>query len=122
MDDALLVGLLERLGDLQADLDGVLAGGGVPAESTSPERPPFDVLHDDAASVADLEKLVDAADVGMVEGCGQLRFAKQPPPGGRVLAGMLSARTLMATLRPSDVSSARNTSPMPPWPSFAVTR
>ena len=88
MDDALLVRLVERLGDFQADLQGVLLPEGALREHLL-ERLPFDLLHDDVAGVADLEELADAADVGMIECRGELRFPKQPLPRGLVLSNAL---------------------------------
>ena len=85
VDDVLLVGLVQRFGRFQRDLQGVELAEG-PSRQSLPERLPFDVLHDDAAGVAEVEQFMDAADVGMVQRRRQPGFLQQAFAGGEIVA------------------------------------
>jgi hypothetical protein len=67
-----------------------------------------------------LTDLVNRADAGMIQRRGRPRF---PPKSLErlLVAGDVIGRNLSATNRPSWVSSALYTTPMPPPPSFSTT-
>jgi hypothetical protein len=61
--------------------------------------------------------VIDAENVGMIECSGSLCFLLEAIQSITVLRSE-AGRTLIATLRPSFVSRARKTSPVPPAPIF----
>jgi len=65
--------------------------------------------------------LVDRTDIRVIEGCGGPSLSLEALPGFRITKEC-GARNLRATKRPSFVSSALNTTPMPPSPSFSTMR
>ena len=79
------------------------------------ERRPFDQLQHQRAHTSGLFEAVDGADVRMVQRREDLRLALEARQavGSRANA---SGSILSATSRPSLVSRARHTSPMPPAP------
>ena len=74
VDDALLVGLFERLGDLPRDRDG-LVDGNRPALQALREVFPLDELHGEDALAGDLLQAEEGGDVRMREGGEDLRLA-----------------------------------------------
>ena len=77
MDDPLLVGRLERLGDLPGDGKGLVQGKG-PALQPLGEVVALDELHDEGAHAARLLEAVDRGDVGVLELGEDLRLALEP--------------------------------------------
>src|SRR5262245_22214308 len=114
MDDAFLMSRFQGLTDLLGDVEGFLDW-----QRTS--RNPFcqsfalDQFHDEKPRVVRFLKIVDRGDVGVVQRCKDLRFALESTYAISI-SGKHSGRILMATLRPSLVSLARYTSPIPPAP------
>src|SRR5262245_11233355 len=90
MNDAALVGLGQRVGDLHDDVYGLIDGA--PARDLF-ERPPLDIFHDDEAvalAVAfDLVDLVDRNYVGVIEGGRRLGFAQEARPRLRVVIAVV---------------------------------
>ena len=84
------------------------------------QRWPFDELHDQGANGRRGLEPVDARNVGMVER-RERRASRSNRARRSASCANASGRTLIATWRPSAVSVARYTSPMPPLPSGAVT-
>ncbi len=74
VDDALLVGRLERLGDLTRDRQRLLQGNR-PLLQALGERRTLDQLQYERRRVRSVLETVDRGDVGMVEGSEDLRFA-----------------------------------------------
>ena len=110
MDDALLVRLLEGLGDLLRDSDR-LVDRDRPALQALREVLALDELHDEDVrlrSVGERHALeaVEVGDAGVVEGGEDLGLALEPgEPIG--VGGEGLGRSLRATSRPSVVSVAR---------------
>jgi hypothetical protein len=114
MNDAAFMGGLEPLGDLQRDLEGVLDCDRTPFH---PHRKILALgqLHDQETLTSGLLEAVDGSDVGVLERGQGPGF---PFETGHAF-GIIGI--LRATSRPSLLSVARYTSPMPPLPSWAVT-
>ncbi len=108
-------GLGERRGDLE-DL-----GDGSPPSGHSVEGLALDELHGEEVDPVRLLDRVDGDDPGVVERGEGLRLALEAgEPLG--VPAISAGSTLRATSRPSFVSVARYTSPIPPAPIAAVTR
>jgi hypothetical protein len=125
VDDALLVRGLERLGDLPRDRDRFVRGDGAPLQALG-DVLAFGQLHREEADRARaavqgrLLERVEAGDVRVGERRQQLGLALEA--GERLPSDAKAAgSSLRATSRPSRVSVARQTSPMPPAPSGATT-
>ncbi len=105
MDDALLVRLLERLGDLTGD-GQQLSDRNRPAGEAVAEVLALDVLHGEERDARILVQAVDRGDVGVVEGGEQLGFACEAceaggvlrEPGGEDLDGDLPAERVVGGL------------------------
>ena len=128
MDDALVVGGFERIGDLPRDVERGRRSAPAPTVGRARtraralgERLALDQLQNqDTRTSGRLLEAVDRAMLRMIERRQHPRFALEPrQPIG--IGGEGGGRTLMATSRPSLVSRARYTSPMPPTPSSACT-
>ena len=79
---------------------------------------PLDQLHDERTGTVGFLDTVNRGDIGMIQRRERTRFAIEPGQALRILSEA-SGRTFIATSRPSFVSRARYTSPMPPAPSRA---
>jgi hypothetical protein len=78
-------------------------------------------LHGDKRLALVLGNFVDGADVRVVERAGGARFALEAFQGLRIFPEF-GGRNFSAMWRPSVVSSASYTSPIPPAPSLSITR
>ena len=85
MDDPLLVGLFERLRDLQRERKA-FSKGKRPGFEAFGERRAGDELHDEGVRLAAGLEAVDLGDVGVVELREELRFALEPRQALLVLA------------------------------------
>ena len=65
--------------------DGLLDGQRAALLDEAVERPALDVLHDDEVELVGLADVVDADDVGMVQGGGGAALAVEPLQGADVL-------------------------------------
>ena len=83
MDDLLPVRLVERIGDLAADVDDLADRQGRTAQPVR-EAGSLDVLHGDEGHSGRLADLVNRADVGMAEGRGGARLALEARQEGRI--------------------------------------
>ena len=83
MNDTLGMGFVQRVGDLDSQFDdpGRLQR---PVPDELRQRLPVDILHGDVADAAFLAHVVDVRDVGMGEGGGSPRFAREPLGKARV--------------------------------------
>jgi hypothetical protein len=77
VDDPLLVGRLEGLGDLPGDLPDLVDGEGPPLQPLG-EILALDQLQDEEGAPVVLLQAVDGPDVGVVEGGEQRRLALEP--------------------------------------------
>ena len=120
MDDAFFVCGGERVGQGAGDLDDLLDGKAARGIRRSSDCP-------STSSMVRKWTPSDSSTEKMVTMCGWLsaamarasRWKRARRSGSRATSG---GRTLSATSRPSLVSVARYTSPMPPAPMAAVTR
>src|SRR5262245_9310045 len=112
MNDLLLMRGVERVCDLDCQLQQVGDRGRF-AGNALLQHAAFEELHRDEASVLVLADVVDRADVLMVEGGSRARFTlkRSSACGSRAVSG---GRNFSATGRPSRVSSAAYTRPIPP--------
>ena len=105
MDDAGLVRLCERIGQLTGDLKGFLQRQPSTSEQL-PEGGAVDELHHDEELAVELPEVVDRDDPRVIQ-CGRRsRFVLKAPERARV-GEASTPRTLMATCRPSLASRAR---------------
>jgi hypothetical protein len=111
------VRLLEGLGHLPRDGEHVLERERPPLEPLG-EVLPGHQLEDEERLAVRLVEAVDRGDVRVVEGGEEVGFAAEPREA-LLVAREVGRRTLIATSRPSFVSRARYTSPMPPAPTGA---
>ena len=79
VDDPLLVGFLEGLGDLAGDEEALVEGKGAVLEALRESRA-LDQLHHQRAHAARFLEAEDPGDVGVLELGEQLRFASPMPP------------------------------------------
>jgi hypothetical protein len=93
----------------------------VPARDAVLESFPFQAFHGDESAPILSADVVDGANVGMIQRRGRLRFALEADQSLRIF-GTLSGRNFSATKRFRRTSSALNTTPMPPPPSFSRMR
>ncbi len=84
MDDASLVGRLQGLGDLERDPEGLLDRQGAAGDPLL-QRLALDQLHDQEVDAVRLLHLVDAGDVGMVQGGQNLGLALEAGEALRIL-------------------------------------
>ena len=107
MDDALAMRLVERVGDLDRDLERI--GKLQRSVSREPvgERLPLQVFHDEEVDPVLGADVVERADVWMVQAGRQCALRARSAPGGRVMSDRCAGKTLMATLRSNRVSRAR---------------
>ena len=77
MNDSLVVGLLERLRDLESERKA-FSKGKRPRFEAFGERRAFDELHDQRPRSSGLFESEDRGDVGVMELGEQLRFALEP--------------------------------------------
>ena len=120
MDDAARVRGRERVGHRHRDAQQLVQAQALPRDERV-EAGAAHVLHDDEVDGAVRLDLVDRDDVRMVERGGGLRFLEKAAPAACSSCIRSAGRTLMATSRPSRVSRARYTSPIPPAPIGAST-
>ena len=114
VDDAAAVRFIERVGDLEADLDD-LADRQRPLRDARRQQLAFDVLHDDEVGAGVLADVVGDGDVRRAQHRGGARLVQQARAAFRI-GFERGGRNFSATGRPSRTSSARYTSPMPPAP------
>jgi hypothetical protein len=105
VDDAAVVGVGQRVGELDAIPDNVLRRQWAIGQHAT-QGATLDDLHRDVGAAARLADLVDRADVGMTEGRGRTRFGEQPRAPFRIV-GQPLGRSFRATSRSSVVSRAR---------------
>ena len=108
---------LQRVGELEPQVHN-LRRRQRPALEPLLERLAFQQLHRDERPALVLVDVVDGADVRVIQGRGGAGFALEPLQRMRSRAKS-SGRNLRATRRPSRVSSALYTTPIPPPPSFS---
>ena len=77
MDDAAVVGVGERIGELGAVADD-LFDRQRPARDALTERLALDDFHRDVGAAIGFADIVNRADVRMVEGCRRARLSQQP--------------------------------------------
>ena len=77
VDDLLVVRGLERVGELDGEVERIVQGKGA-LPNPRLEGLALDVLHGDERLAVALADLVDLADVGVIERSGGARFAKEP--------------------------------------------
>ena len=88
MDDPLGVGGVERVRDLDGQVEDLVRGERL-ADDALFERPAFEELHGDEMPALVLVDVEDGADAGMVEGRGGLRFPLKSLEGARLLQQLL---------------------------------
>ena len=93
------------------------SGSGPCAMPIGERRPVDELQHERRARRSAVLEAVDRGDVRMVQRGQHLRFALEARQRDPDRARTTSGSTLIATSRPSFVSRARYTSPMPPAPS-----
>ena len=121
VDDAAAMRRVERVGDLPREVEDPRRPASGPALDEAADREPFEPLHRDERLSVVLAELVDGADVRMLERRGEACLPLEPgEPLARAAASL--RRSLMATSRPRRMSSARNTTPMPPSPRQSSSR
>ena len=104
MDDPARVRRVERVGDLDRDLEKPLEGRRRPRQEV-PKRLAFDELHDDERAPVRLVDVVDRADVRVLERRRRPGLALQSLER-RGVAARSSGRNFSATRRPRRRSSA----------------
>ena len=77
MDDAALVGVLERFGRLPGDAERVVQRQLLLAVEPVPKRFALDERHDVVEQALGLARVVEAEDVGMLEGGGDADLAEE---------------------------------------------
>ena len=125
MDDAFLVRRLQRLGELPGNRDGVIDGNRAPLQSLRQVLARHELHHDDVDGAAVVESgRVEAVDRAMPEWFSEARSraSRSKRPMRSTSAAKAFGSSLSATSRPSRVSVARKTSPIPPAPIAAVIR
>ena len=106
MDDALLVGGFERLGDLPRDRQRLVAAESGPRAIRSASVVALDQFEDERVRRRRCPRSRRSPDVRMIERGQHLRFALEAREPIRI-GGEGSGRTFSATSRPSFVSRAR---------------
>ena len=115
MNDPLFVRRLEGLGNLCRDPEA-FAQGNRPARDCLREIFAIHQLDDESRDAVAVFEAVDRRNMGMIQRGEHVRFPLKAGEPLRTLHTSGSS-TLIATSRPSRVSRARKTAPMPPSPS-----
>ena len=84
MDNAAIVRVSQRIGQLHAVADDLLDGQR-PLGDPLAERLPVNDFHRDVRAAVRLADVVNRADVRMVQGCGRARLAQQSSPPLRMI-------------------------------------
>ena len=116
VDDAALVRVLERFGRLAGDAERVVQRELLLAVEPVPERLALDERHDVVEQPLGLARVVEAEDVGVLEGGGDADFAEEAVAAEQAESSGRS--TLMATGRSCFRSLARKTVAIPPSPAW----
>ena len=120
VDDALGMRRVEGFGNIDADREQLLHLQRSIADEML-ERLAFEILHDDEGLIAILADVVNGADIGMIQRRRRLGLAAEAAEG-RGVAGDILGKEFKTTKRWRRVSSALYTTPIPPPPSFSITR
>ena len=115
MNDPCRMRGIQGIGELRAQFQDVVAFEPPLSQKPGLERFSFDRFHDDEGLTVVFADFMNRADVGMIQrgGSARLPFESRNSDGSWPNP---SGRTLIATSRPSFLSLARYTSPMPPFP------
>ena len=124
MDDARAMRLVERVADLDRDLQCLVR---IESDPFGPatgqafgQRLAFEILQHEVSRLPScMSDVEQRADVRMIERRDRARLTLETVAKLRI-GGERAARILIATVRSSRVSRARYTSPMPPAPSGAT--
>ncbi len=106
VNQAALVDRPQRLDDHQRDATGLVKGQRTTREAIG-QRLAVEQLHHEEVHAVLMPDVVDGADVRVVQRGDGARFALEPDGGAQGPSETSVGRTLMATLRPSRLSSAR---------------
>src|SRR5581483_8206987 len=104
MNDPLVVGCIQSISNLYADLEQALMVQG-PATDHLPQRGPFQILHGDVAAPGRLADVINCADIRMVQRGGGLRLSLKARQACGSVA-ISSDRNFSATKRCRRLSSA----------------
>ena len=121
MDDALLVRGLERLGDLPGERQRLVERDGACRAMRSASVGPSTSSITSACTPPESLEAVDDGDVGMIERSERPRLALETREPVRVMREARRQHFHARPARPSFVSVARYTSPIPPTPTRATT-
>ena len=120
MHDASAVSSRQCIGDLRTEPHDDIDRQRPPVDASA-ERLTFQFHHDERVTFV-FADVIDRADVRMIESRGGPRLAPETPRQPGCCPPYCAVRNLSAAYRPSCVSSALQTIPIPPAPSFSMMR
>lgn len=120
MNNATVVRVSHGIGDLEAVAEHLLDRHAVRRDHAV-ERLPGDQLHRDVDLSAGLADFMDSADMRMVQCGGRFCFAEQTCACGRI-GERRGGQYLDRDIPVESLIVGAKTSPMPPAPSFSITR